>query len=212
MLLRFVDFYYLDFTFDVKEGQTIDEIRLHLVSLYGEHLFRASFYHGGRELRDEFVMTPDKFSDGDVIAIYNRWHYPEKSYPKVDSAIHVVHSRYHDYFIDVREPLQLSQPRNSDDLDSAARNTLREISEIERQYELYSRANPDSVPLRQLAQRIAELRSRIYESLAYAITEDDAPALRRLRRSGVDLTRIVATYLRCDRDENRTVQALLDGI
>jgi hypothetical protein len=68
---------------------------------------RVTFSHRGVVCDDTTIFTPDQMSDGATVMVFDHSAFPEKSFPRVDSAFQFSSSRFESAF--VNETQQLKQ-------------------------------------------------------------------------------------------------------
>jgi hypothetical protein len=101
MRLRLLQFDSTDFTHEVPDGQSVAELRASLVAEHGGGHSRSLFFCKQTLLPDDFIFKSSQFKDDDTILIFNSLAYPEKSFPKVDSAFRFPLTRYDDFWMDL---------------------------------------------------------------------------------------------------------------
>jgi hypothetical protein len=113
MRLRLLQFDSTDFTWDVREGQSVAQLRAQLVSQHGEGHRRSLFFFNQVMLPDDFVFRSSHFKDDATIVVFDCLAYPEKSFPKVDNAFRFPLTRYDDLWMDLFPAEDSSQAQST---------------------------------------------------------------------------------------------------
>jgi uncharacterized protein YozE (UPF0346 family) len=101
MRLRLLQFDSTELTCEIRDGQSVRDLRSILISEHGDVHSRSLFFHSQTLLPDDFIFKSSQFQDDDIIVIFNNLAYPEKSFPKVDGAFRFPLTRYDDLWMDL---------------------------------------------------------------------------------------------------------------
>jgi hypothetical protein len=102
MQLHLHDFQTLDIDLDVADPITVGELRSQLNPKY--ETLNSLIFRNGRALNDATVLQASQFTENNVLAIFNRNIFPEKSFPSDQPPARFRRSRFSAFFVPDQKP------------------------------------------------------------------------------------------------------------
>jgi hypothetical protein len=99
MILHLHDFQDLDVEIDIPEASTIGQLRARLQTELSYNAAHCLFFQNGLQLNDSVVLQPSAFSESNLIVLFNREVFPDKSFPTHQPPSEFRRSRLQEFFV-----------------------------------------------------------------------------------------------------------------
>ncbi|OHS92684.1 hypothetical protein TRFO_41011 [Tritrichomonas foetus] len=227
MQLHLIDCQSFDQTIDVTPPITVHELLVKIKENYNYDTTLCSIFQLGRELEYGEQLIPENFQTDNVLVLFNRQIFREKSYPKVDHAFNFPPTRFQGYYSDINSSKLITNSNPSTNIfqnmnfESSYYNYLQSRIDPEYTIPVTHSDSGDAAAVHSNASSAANNNFQARRSerqiegdlggLNVDLQSSDLPVITRLCALGFDRLTAVQCYIVCDRNEEQA-RALLQSI